>query len=146
MTAERLPDSVEYVGFWARVAASLIDTVLVMVVITPLLLAVYGKAYFDISASSFVAGPADFLISWVLPAVAVVLFWIYRQATPGKMAVSARVVDAKPKAARDGTLIARHRRCLSPCAAGRRRFPRACRASPACAHRTRPRAGRARTG
>ena len=95
MTADRLPDNVEYVGFWARVAASLIDTVLVLVVITPLLLAVYGRAYFDISASSFVAGPADFLISWVLPAVAIVLFWLYRQATPGKMAVSARVVDAK---------------------------------------------------
>jgi uncharacterized RDD family membrane protein YckC len=31
----------------------------------------------------------------VLPAVAIVLFWLYRQATPGKMAVSARVVDAK---------------------------------------------------
>jgi uncharacterized RDD family membrane protein YckC len=24
-----------------------------------------------------------------------VLFWIYRQATPGKMAISARIVDAK---------------------------------------------------
>ena len=30
----------------------------------------------------------------MLPAIAVVLFWVYRQATPGKMAVSARVVDA----------------------------------------------------
>jgi uncharacterized RDD family membrane protein YckC len=30
----------------------------------------------------------------VLPAVAVVLFWIYRQATPGKMAIGARIVDA----------------------------------------------------
>ena len=31
----------------------------------------------------------------MLPAVAVILFWIYRQATPGKMAVSARIVDSR---------------------------------------------------
>jgi len=30
-----------------------------------------------------------------LPAIAVVLFWIYRQATPGKIAISARIVDAR---------------------------------------------------
>ena len=95
MTADRFPDPVEYVGFWARVLASLIDTILVMVIITPLMLAVYGTSYYSASEPRFVAGPADFLISWVLPAVAVVLFWIHRQATPGKMAISARVVDAK---------------------------------------------------
>ena len=31
----------------------------------------------------------------LLPAVAVVLFWVYRQATPGKIAVGARIVDAR---------------------------------------------------
>ncbi len=39
-------------------------------------------------------GPADFLINWLLPAIAVVVFWIYRQATPGKIAIGARIVDA----------------------------------------------------
>ena len=29
-----------------------------------------------------------------MPALAIVLFWIYRQATPGKMAIGARIVDA----------------------------------------------------
>jgi uncharacterized RDD family membrane protein YckC len=40
-------------------------------------------------------GPADVLISWVLPAVAVVAFWIARQATPGKMLIRAKIVDAE---------------------------------------------------
>jgi uncharacterized RDD family membrane protein YckC len=40
-------------------------------------------------------GPWTFVISWVLPAVVVVLFWMARQATPGKMAIAARIVDAK---------------------------------------------------
>ncbi len=31
----------------------------------------------------------------MLPAIAVILFWIARQATPGKMALSLRIVDAK---------------------------------------------------
>lgn len=84
----------EYVGFWARVGASIVDTILMLLVITPLLVAVYGWAYFDAEQTGFIAGPADVLISWVLPAVAVILFWLRKQATPGKMAVSARVVDA----------------------------------------------------
>ncbi len=82
----------EYAGFWIRVWASVIDTILVGIVIFPILTAVYGKAYW--SSASFVQGPIDFLLSWVAPAIAVVLFWISRQATPGKMAVGARIVDA----------------------------------------------------
>jgi uncharacterized RDD family membrane protein YckC len=83
----------EYVGFWLRVWASIIDTVLVLIICLPLVGWVYGKEYF--LSTDLIQGPADFLITWVLPAIAVVLFWIYRQATPGKMAIAARIVDAK---------------------------------------------------
>lgn len=83
----------EYVGFWARVGATLIDTLLIMVFTVPLTVAVYGWAYFE--STQVIAGPADFLISWLFPAVAVILFWLRMQATPGKLAVSARVVDAR---------------------------------------------------
>lgn len=82
-----------YVGFWARVGASLIDTIIIMVVTVPLLTAVYGWQYFE--STSPVHGPLDFLISYLLPAVAVILFWQYRSATPGKMAINAIIVDAK---------------------------------------------------
>ena len=83
----------EYAGFWIRVWASLIDTVLICIVVYPLLTAVYGDAYWE--STDFVHGPMDMLISWVLPAVVVVIFWLTRQATPGKMAIAARIVDAK---------------------------------------------------
>lgn len=82
----------EYAGFWIRVWASVIDTVILGVLIYPALTAIYGNGYW--SSTDFVQGPADFLISWVLPAIAVVWFWMARQATPGKMAVGARIVDA----------------------------------------------------
>ncbi|MEO5659543.1 MAG: RDD family protein [Polaromonas sp.] len=84
----------EYAGFWIRVWASLIDTVLLAVLVYPLLTAIYGRNYWSGSAS-FVRGPLDFLLSWVLPAIVVLLFWLTRQATPGKMAIGARIVDAK---------------------------------------------------
>jgi uncharacterized RDD family membrane protein YckC len=83
----------EYAGFWIRVWASIIDTLLLGIVVYPLLTAVYGDAYWG--RTDFVHGPMDVLISWVLPAVAVIAFWVARQATPGKMAISARIVDAR---------------------------------------------------
>lgn len=83
----------EYAGFWIRVWAALIDTVLVCLVIIPVLGVVYGREYW--SSDQLIQGPVDFLLSWIAPAVAVVLFWVARQATPGKMAISARIVDAK---------------------------------------------------
>lgn len=83
----------EYVGFWLRVGAAIIDTLLISIIIFPLLWAIYGPVY--LTSDRLIQGPLDFLISWVAPAVAVVLFWIARQATPGKMAIGARIVDAK---------------------------------------------------
>ncbi|MEP5765472.1 MAG: RDD family protein [Halieaceae bacterium] len=83
-----------YVGFWARVLASLIDTVLLGLVIYPVAYAVYGDAYFEISGQ-LVQGPVDALLQYVLPLIVVILFWIYRSATPGKMILKAKIVDAE---------------------------------------------------
>lgn len=86
--------NIEYAGFWIRVGAALIDTLLIIVITFPLLFAFYGWSYFDAEHMGFIAGPADFLISWVLPAAATILFWTFRQATPGKMLLSLRIQDA----------------------------------------------------
>ncbi len=83
----------EYVGFWLRVWAALIDTVLLLIICLPLVTWIYGAEYWV--SDRFIQGPADFVINWILPAIAIVIFWVYRQATPGKMAISARIVDAK---------------------------------------------------
>jgi len=97
----------EYVGFWPRVGAALIDSLLIVFITVPLLTAVYGRGYW--LSESWVRGPADVFINWVLPALAVVLFWVYRQATPGKMAISARILDAKTGAKpTTGQLVVRY--------------------------------------
>ncbi|EBA01300.1 RDD family protein [Marinobacter sp. ELB17] len=103
MTSQEL----EYVGFWPRVGASLIDTVLLGIIIWPILTVFYGESYW--LSGSFVQGPMDFLLSWIFPAVAVILFWVVKKATPGKMAISAKIVDAKTgNAASSGQLIGRY--------------------------------------
>jgi uncharacterized RDD family membrane protein YckC len=102
-------EDIEYAGFWMRVGACIIDSILILMVTFPLLISTYGWSYLDATQTDWIAGPADFLISWVLPAVAVIAFWVYRQATPGKIAISARIVDAKTGAAPStGQLIGRY--------------------------------------
>lgn len=88
-------ENVEYAGFWVRVGASLIDTVLVVLATVPLLIAFYGRSYFSGSNPGVFGGLANFLLSWVLPAVVIIVFWLTKQAAPGKMVFSARVVDAR---------------------------------------------------
>jgi len=84
---------VQYAGFWMRVAAALIDTVLILMLTTPLLYAIYGEQYFHRGLTP--SGSWDFLISWGLPAVAIITFWIYRAATPGKIMLHLKIVDAQ---------------------------------------------------
>ncbi len=83
----------EYAGFWIRVGASLIDTILIFIIVLPILAALYGKAYW--LSESFVQGFWDLLFSYLLPAIAVIIFWVYKSATPGKMVMNLTIVDAK---------------------------------------------------
>jgi uncharacterized RDD family membrane protein YckC len=97
---------VRYAGFWIRFVAFVIDTLLVSMIVGPLLWKIYGSAYFqdyvdllqgriDLAADRpMFAGPEDMFVSLILPAIGIVIFWIARQATPGKMALSLRIVDA----------------------------------------------------
>jgi len=86
-------NNLEYAGFWIRVGASLIDTVILLLITTPLLLMIYGDTYWD--SQSFVLGSWDFIISYIFPAIAVIVFWTYKSATPGKMALKLTILDAK---------------------------------------------------
>jgi len=87
---QRVP---EYVGFWKRVLAFFIDSIILAVVLLGIALAVYGRRYMELSQGGKTL-LFDVLVQGVLPAVAAILFWRYRGATPGKMLVSARIVDA----------------------------------------------------
>jgi len=93
MANEHVSSEMEYVGFWLRAWATAIDTFLILAVTFPLLVFIYGKSY--VESSAIIKGPMDILISYVLPAIAILIFWKYRSATPGKMIFNAIIVDAK---------------------------------------------------
>ena len=123
--------SMRPVGFWKRFLAFIIDSIVAMAVIVPLLFAVHAQAEwqrlsaaledalskaaggarpdiaFLVSDAGF-AGPLDVLIQVVLPIAALLAFWKLRNATPGKMAIAAKIVDAGTgKLPSDGKLLIR---------------------------------------
>jgi len=112
---QRVP---EYVGFWKRVLAFFIDVLVMVVVLFPLMMALYGGGYFDRLGAelagiltpsgdpnadvarilnvlsrpdSAIAALLDIRVQIAL-IVATILFWTFRGATPGKMLVKARIV------------------------------------------------------
>ena len=95
------PD-VRYAGFWIRVLAALIDTVFLTALIIPPLLLIFGPRYF--SRTDLSLHPADVFLNWVLPFALWMAFWLRKSATPGKMVLGLKIVDAatfgKPTAGR----------------------------------------------
>ena len=108
MTRADIPEY-EYVGFWMRFVAFLIDSLILLFVLIPVLLAIYGRQYFDpermLSGAS--AGVWDIVIQLIVFAIGVA-FWRYWGATPGKMAIGAKIVDARSgELASTGKLVVR---------------------------------------
>ena len=81
----------KYAGFWVRVLASIIDTVLILLVTAPLLTVIYGNSYW--TPESLVGGVWDVILNYVFPAIVIITFWIYKSATPGKMLMGLRVIS-----------------------------------------------------
>jgi uncharacterized RDD family membrane protein YckC len=90
---DALPGDTKYAGFWLRLGALLIDQLIIAVVVVIILLAIFGTQYLELQQRGETLW-ADILFQVVLPAVAAILFWRYRGATPGKMLLSAKIVDA----------------------------------------------------
>lgn len=107
-TVSQAEDELEYVGFWLRVWAALVDSVLLLLVLVPLGLALFGSERVAQSFSTFggdwqgvagaglvLEGVPGFFLNYVVPAAIVLWFWSSKQATPGKMLIGARIVDAR---------------------------------------------------
>ena len=87
--------SPEYVGFSERALAFLIDTALVWILVTPLFAAVFGTQYFEQQMRGEISTTGmDAVVNIALGALTVVL-WRFFGGTPGKMAIPARIVDAR---------------------------------------------------
>ncbi len=76
-----------YGGFWLRLLAGVIDTLLLTAVLTPCIALVFGQS---LQQSSLMVKA----VSYLLPALAVIIFWVQRSATPGKSLLRLRIVNA----------------------------------------------------
>ena len=97
MSAPRPGGVPEYVGFWARVGAALIDTIWVLPLVVVWLAVVSGgwrhvtvERVLEWSQSS-----SEQLLLFAVLALVVVPLWLRRSATPGKQLIGARIVDAR---------------------------------------------------
>ena len=93
-SAEASQDTIvpDYLGFWARFFAFIIDSIVVLIVLAPITLVMYGQL---IPGPGTTSGPLDAVIQYLISALVIVLFWIFRQATPGKMLFGGRIVHAR---------------------------------------------------
>ena len=83
---------ITYSGFWIRVLAALLDSIWLLLLTFTLGWMVYGAVYFE--SAEFSQGTAAIFISWVLPFALTIMFWHFKSATPGKMILGIKIVDA----------------------------------------------------
>jgi uncharacterized RDD family membrane protein YckC len=81
-----------YVGFWQRLAAFLIDWLVVFVIYGPIVIVAFGTGYFSLAMPRYWDAATGLVI-----ALGTLLAWCYQGATPGKIAVAARLVDAETR-------------------------------------------------
>lgn len=85
----------EYAGFWIRTGAAIIDTILTLIITAPILTAIYGAEYWFSDKGFSLMGGWDFFFNYLFPAMAIIVLWVYKSATPGKMATKLTIVDAE---------------------------------------------------
>ena len=96
-----------YVGFWARFVAFLIDSTAASLLLAPLVTYLIGTvdpAEYDLSDQAQLVLllqklSTDLALNILFMGTVFILFWIFRNATPGKMLFGSVIVDAKTLAA-----------------------------------------------
>ena len=83
--------SPDYAGFWQRGLAFLIDWLIVVVIAMPVIVLAFGAEYFSLDPER----RAWDIVTWLLIGIVVIGFWRYCGATPGKLALDLKIVDAQ---------------------------------------------------
>lgn len=97
----------EYLGFWARFVAFLIDSTAATIIMAPLAARVMGElnlADYDLTdpvqqTELLVRLSSQLGFDLLVMGTIFILFWVFKNATPGKMLFSSVIVDAKTLAA-----------------------------------------------
>ncbi|MBR2469342.1 MAG: RDD family protein [Fibrobacter sp.] len=104
----------KYVGFWARFAANFLDGILISIFVSPASIRIIyllskGKIRSDWISESACVAIAFYSVLYILSQVILLVLWYKKQASIGKMAISAKIVDARTgKASTKNQLIGRY--------------------------------------
>tara|TARA_R110002072_G_scaffold39365_5_gene113008 strand:- start:257 stop:685 length:429 start_codon:yes stop_codon:yes gene_type:complete len=83
----------QYAGFWIRVIASIIDTILLAIVLLVIVFALYSAGLITDNPEDL--GVVGIFLNYVIPPILVIVFWRYKSATPGKLITHISIVDAE---------------------------------------------------
>lgn len=105
-------DQVHYAGFWRRLLAFLLDTLMLSLITTGLAMVIFGLD----KVMQFQTFSVNTAIDWnivildqALPAVWTIAFWLSWKATPGKLLFDCQILDADTfQKARFSQLILRY--------------------------------------
>ena len=86
-----MSEEIKYVGFWSRTAAALIDSIWLYGLMYLFLYLIVGPKIFSLDSEYSVT---RFTFEYLIPLVIVMIFWVTKSATPGKMLFNMKIVDA----------------------------------------------------
>lgn len=98
---ESIPDSPEtrqepkYVGFWARFAANFLDGILISIFVFPTSIWLVHESERRVGSEDWGVALAFFIVSFILSQVIFLVLCYKKQASVGKMSISAKIVDAR---------------------------------------------------
>lgn len=105
----------KYVGFWARFAANFLDGILISLFVSPASIYIgylvsKGDFFLFSSISEYGARAIAFYsVLYILAQIILLVLWCKKQASIGKMAIAAKIVDARTgKAPTKNQLIGRY--------------------------------------
>lgn len=85
-------EKVKYVGFWARLIATVLDNIWIAILVYGFLWLTIGEEIFSIEYEPSLLSS---MVMYIIPIVIVVVFWKLKSATPAKMIFSMKIVDAE---------------------------------------------------
>jgi uncharacterized RDD family membrane protein YckC len=83
-------EKLEYAGFWIRSFAAFIDTFIMSFVLLPVAFLLFK---YDMLNNGMSFG-LEILLHYIMPALIVIIFWIWKSATPGKSLLGLKILDA----------------------------------------------------
>lgn len=81
-----------YAGFWMRILARVLDLGLLSLLMVYPLMMFCRWLLFD--GVNLIRNEYELILGWIIPATIVLGFWYWKGATPGKMLIRTRIVDA----------------------------------------------------